>query len=71
MWPEGNGYILRYSATAEPFVAAYTPGAEGCLPTGVYLPGINRLKLLQRLRASGHPLPAIMTTSSSDAAMAV
>ena len=36
-----------------------------------YLPGMNGITLLQRLRDSGHRLPAIMITGNSDVAIAV
>ena len=57
--------------SGEAFLAAYRPGSKGCLLIDAYLPGIGGLELLQRLRAGGDLLPAIMMTGSSDVSMAV
>jgi len=56
---------------SETFLAAYRPGAKGCLLIDAYLPGLDGVSLLQRLRAEGQTLPAIMITGSSDVHMAV
>jgi two-component system CheB/CheR fusion protein len=55
----------------EAFLEAYRPGREACLLIDAYLPGMNGLELLQRLRSTGDRLPAIMITGNSDVTMAV
>ena len=68
---EDDGRRVQDFATGEAFLAAYTPGSDGCLLIDAYLPGISGLQVLQQLRSSADPLPAIMITGSSDVAMAV
>ncbi len=68
---EDCGRTVRSFATGEAFLAAYEPGSDGCLLIDAYLPGMGGLELLQRLRADGDALPAIMITGSSDVPMAV
>jgi two-component system CheB/CheR fusion protein len=58
-------------ATGEAFLAAYRPGRGDCLLIDAYLPGMNGIELLTRLREAGHLLPAIVITGNSDVAMAV
>jgi two-component system CheB/CheR fusion protein len=57
--------------TCEAFLAAFRPGREACLVIDAYLPGMNGITLLRRLRDAGHRLPAIMITGNSDVAIAV
>jgi two-component system CheB/CheR fusion protein len=57
--------------TCELFLAAFQPGRSACLVIDAYLPGMNGLTLLRRLREAGHALPAIMITGNSDVAIAV
>ena len=68
---EDDGRTVQDFATGEAFLAAYTPGSDGCLLIDAYLPGIGGLDLLLRLRGVGDSLPAIMITGSSDVPMAV
>ena len=68
---EGAGHIVETFATSEAFLQAYRPGRGGCLLVDGYLPGLNGLQLLHRLRGSGDRLPAIMITGNSDVQMAV
>lgn len=68
---EEEGRIVEDFADGESFLEAYRPGREGCLLIDAYLPGMNGLELLHRLRESGHRLPSIMITGNSDVAMAV
>jgi two-component system CheB/CheR fusion protein len=57
--------------TCEAFLAAYHPGRPACLVIDAYLPGMNGLSLLRRLREAGRSMPAIMITGNSDVAIAV
>ena len=68
---EEDGRTVEDYATCEAFLEAYRPGREACLLIDAYLPGMNGLELLQRLRDAGHRLPAIMITGNSDVPMAV
>ncbi len=68
---EADGRGVETYASCEAFLAAYRPGLGACLLIDAYLPGMNGLELLHRLRDAGHSLPAIMITGSSDVAMAV
>ena len=68
---ENDGRLVQDFETGEAFLAAYKPGSDGCLLIDAYLPGMSGLEVLQKLRSSADPLPAIMITGSSDVAMAV
>ena len=68
---EEEGWTVEDYATAESFFEAYSPAREECLLIDAYLPGMNGLELLQRLRDDGHRLPSIMITGNSDVAIAV
>jgi two-component system CheB/CheR fusion protein len=68
---EQEGRIVRTFATAEAYLAAGAPPAEGCLLIDAYLPGMSGLDLLRHLVALAHHLPCIMITGSSDVKMAV
>jgi two-component system CheB/CheR fusion protein len=68
---EEEGLAVEDYADCEAFLEAYRPGREACLLIDAYLPGMNGLELLQRLRSTGDRLPAIMITGNSDVTMAV
>jgi len=68
---EEDGWTVEDYATCEGFLDAYRSGREACLLVDAYLPGMNGLELLQRLRDAGQRLPAIMITGNSDVPMAV
>jgi len=68
---EDDGRAVEDFSTCEAFLAAYRPGGEACVLIDAYLPGMSGLELLQRLRAEGHLLPAIMITGDSDVGIAV
>ena len=68
---EDDGRLVEDFASCEAFLAAYRPGCPACLLVDAYLPGMNGLELLMRLRKDGHPLPSIMITGNSDVPMAV
>jgi two-component system CheB/CheR fusion protein len=63
--------VVEDFETCEAFLAAFHPGRPACLVIDAYLPGMNGLTLLCRLRDAGHDLPAIMITGNSDVAIAV
>ena len=68
---EDDGRIVETYPTCEAFLAGFRPNKGGCLLIDAYLPGMSGLELLQKLRADGHALPAIMITGDSDVTMAV
>ena len=68
---EESGRIVEDFATCEAFFSAYHPGREACLILDAYLPGMDGLELLRRLRVVGHKLPTIMITGNSDVPMAI
>jgi two-component system CheB/CheR fusion protein len=68
---EQDGRIVEDYATCESFLEAFHPGREACLVIDAYLPGMDGIELLRRLRDAGHRLPAIMITGNSDVRMAV
>ncbi len=68
---EENGYTAETFPTCEAFLGHYQAGSGGCLLIDAYLPGMNGFALLQQLKDSGDPLPAIMITGNSDVPMAV
>jgi two-component system, chemotaxis family, CheB/CheR fusion protein len=68
---EDQGHVVSTFASCEAFLDAFRPEKDACLLIDAYLPGMSGLQLLQRLRAEGHHLPAIMITGDSDVAIAV
>ena len=68
---EENGRTVETFASSEAFLASYRPGSAGCLLVDAYLPGMNGLDLVKRLRAGADLLPAIMMTGRSDVRIAV
>ena len=68
---EEAGQAVEDYPTCEAFLEAYRPGRGACLLIDAYLPGMNGLELLQRLRDAGHRLPSIMITGNADVPMAI
>ncbi len=68
---EEDGRIVEDYAACEAFLEAYHPGREACLLIDVHLPKMSGIDLLQRLRAMGDQLPAIMITGDGDVPLAV
>jgi two-component system CheB/CheR fusion protein len=68
---EDDGKAVEDFSTSEAFLEAFRPAQEACIVVDAYLPGMSGLALLERLRDTGHHLPAIMITGSSDVPMAV
>jgi two-component system CheB/CheR fusion protein len=66
-----DGRTVEVYASAEAFLDAYRPGADGCLVVDAMMPGMSGFALLQRLKDEGHRLPAIMITGNGDVHMAV
>lgn len=67
---EDDGRVVETFEAGEAFLETRTHG-PGCLLIDAYLPGMNGVEVLRRLRARGDVLPAIMITGDSDVGMAV
>lgn len=68
---EGDGRKVRVFPSAETFLQTYTPWTGGCLLVDAYLPGMDGVPLLKRLRGQGDDIPAILITGASDVGLAV
>jgi two-component system CheB/CheR fusion protein len=66
-----HGYAVQAFADGQAFFAAYRPGQEGCVLVDALMPGMSGVELIERLKAEGHQLPAIMITGSGAVPMAV
>jgi two-component system, chemotaxis family, CheB/CheR fusion protein len=68
---EAEGFNVQDFATGAAFFEAYRAGRADCLLVDAYMPGMDGMDVLAKLRADGDRVPAIMITGSSDVAMAV
>jgi two-component system CheB/CheR fusion protein len=68
---EEDGYSVELYADGPAFLQAYRPGRGGCLLVDALMPGMSGIGLIERLKAEGHTLPAIMITGSGAVPMAV
>ena len=66
-----NGYSVETFADAPAFLEAYCRGRKGCLLVDAVMSGMSGIELIERLKADGHQLPAIMITGSGAVSMAV
>ncbi len=66
-----HGQSVADFDSAESFLAAYHPGAAGCLLVDARLPGLSGIGLLNALRARGDHVPVIMITGDGDVGLAV
>ena len=58
-------------ASGEAFLSTGRHGSEACLLTGACVAGVGGLDLVDRLRAAGSLMPAVVITSRGDVPMAV
>lgn len=63
---EIEGFSVHVYATGDELLGAQMP-EDGCLVLDFNMPGLNGLQLLEKLRARGHVLPAILITSNPTA----
>ena len=68
---EAEGLTVEDYPSCEAFLEAWSPVTESCLIIDAYLPGMNGLDLLRRLKDLGHLPPAIMITGDGDVSIAV
>jgi two-component system, chemotaxis family, CheB/CheR fusion protein len=68
---EEDGQTVETYPTCEAFLSSYHSGREACLLIDGYLPGMSGLELLEHIRETKRPLPAIMITGHSDVSMVV
>ncbi|QGM48033.1 response regulator [Methylocystis heyeri] len=68
---EDNGWVVEDFESCEGFLGEYRAGRDGCLLLDAYLPGMNGLDLLQRLKQGGVHLPVIVITGTADVTTAV
>ncbi|WP_297835831.1 response regulator, partial [Pseudomonas sp.] len=66
-----EGYQVCDFATCEAFLLAYSPQECACLLLDAQLPGMNGIDMLRGLRQQGDQVPIIITSGSSDIAIAV
>lgn len=68
---EATGLAVQTYASADVFLASYSPGRAGCLVLDVRMPGMSGLELQNYLTRQGYRLPVILITGHGDVAMAV
>jgi len=61
------GFKVLVFHSSEDFLSSEIACPASCLLIDVYLPGINGIELLQRLKAEGAVLPAILMSGRDDA----
>jgi two-component system CheB/CheR fusion protein len=66
-----NGYSVQLFGDGSAFLRAYRPGREACLLVDVLMPTMSGVEVIERLKAEGHQLPAIVITGSGAVPMAV
>src|SRR6185437_4153900 len=66
-----SGYSVQAFADGAAFFEAYRSGQQGCVLVDALMPGISGIELIERLKADGHELPAIVITGNGAVPMAV
>ncbi|MFA5899064.1 MAG: response regulator [Hyphomicrobium sp.] len=62
---------VQVFASADEFLANYTPGARGCIILDIRMPGMSGLELQERLKATRALIPIIIITGHGDVPIAV
>ena len=68
---QDDGYVVEAFSSAPHFLETYHPYKQRCLIVDALLPGLSGIDLIQRLRATGDPIPAIVVSGHADVSMAV
>ena len=68
---QDDGYVVEAFSSAPHFLETYHPHKQRCLLVDALLPGLSGIDLIQRLRAMGDPIPAIVVSGHADVSMAV
>ena len=68
---QDDGYSVEVFADGQAFLEAYRPEHKGCVLVDVLMPGMGGIELIERLKAEGHRLPAIVITGNGAVPMAV
>jgi two-component system CheB/CheR fusion protein len=68
---QAEGWAVQTYSRCEAFLAAYRPGGRVCLLIDAFLPGMSGQALLERLRAQGDRVAAVMITGDADVRGAV
>ncbi len=68
---ESEGYQAATYASAEDFLAAWTPEMRGCILLDVRMPGMSGLELFDKLVTQHNTLPVAFITGHGDVPMAV
>jgi len=68
---ESNGISVRTFHSAPEFIAAYQPGAPGCLVLDLRLPGMSGLELQEHLKRNRVDIPIVFVTAHGDVRTAV
>jgi FixJ family two-component response regulator len=68
---ESEGYQAATYASAEDFLAVWTPEMRGCALLDVRMPGMSGLELFEKLVAQHSTLPVAFITGHGDVPMAV
>jgi two-component system CheB/CheR fusion protein len=66
-----EGWSVAAYASGEAFLDAYRPGSEGCLVVDAWMPRMDGLELVERLKTVGRAPPVIMITGRADIRLAV
>jgi two-component system CheB/CheR fusion protein len=66
-----HGYAVEIFGDGLSFLEAFRRGREGCLLVDALMPGMSGIELIERLKAEGHQLPAIVITGNGAVSMAV
>ena len=68
---EAAGRPVEVYASARAFLDTWLPRSNGCLVVDCRMPDMDGIELLDRLKAEGHQLPAIMITGYGDIPLAI
>jgi two-component system CheB/CheR fusion protein len=66
-----SGYAVELFGDGPAFLEAFRRGREGCLLVDALMPGMSGIELIERLKAEGHRLPAVVITGNGAVPMAV